>query len=254
MSLPPRARILALLDGHDPVWGRAIAFAINGLIVASAVAVALETVPSLHACCGGLFVAFELFVAAVFAVEYGLRLWASPQPRSYAFSLGGIVDLLSFLPTLLLVLGSGWGAIRTLRLVRLIRLFRLMRLTIALDRLRDALREVREELAVFGLLALIVIYLSGVGIYHFEHEVQPDAFGSIPDSLWWAVVSLTTVGYGDVYPVTTGGRMFTAMILFLGLGIVAVPTGLIASALADQRRRRAPERHDTAAGKAPDEP
>ena len=112
-----------------------------------------------------------------------------------------------------------------------------MRLTIAPDRLKAALGEVREELAVFGLLALIVIYLAGVGIYHFEHAVQPEAFGSIPDSLWWAVVSLTTVGYGDVYPVTVGGRMFTAVVLFLGLGIVVVPTGLIASALASQLRR-----------------
>ena len=231
-----RARVLAILDGTDPVLGRRIAFALNALIVVTAVSVALETVDSLQACCRTGFVGFEVAAALVFATEYGLRVWARPDRLRYVLSLGGIVDLLSFLPTLLMVLGSGWGALRTLRLVRLIRLFRLMRLTIALNRLRDALREVREELAVFGLLALIVIYLAGVGIYHFEHEVQPEAFGSIPDSLWWAVVSLTTVGYGDVYPVTTGGRLFTAVVLFLGLGIVAVPTGLIASALASDRR------------------
>jgi len=232
-----RERVLAILDGHDPVLGRSVAFAINGLIVLTAAAVALETVDWLNDCCQSVFIGIELFAVAVFGTEYVLRVWANRDRLGYMLSLGGIVDLLSFLPTLLLVLGSGWGALRTLRLVRLIRLFRLMRLTIALDRLRDALREVREELAVFGLLALIVIYLAGVGIYHFEHEVQPEAFGSIPQSLWWAVVSLTTVGYGDVYPVTTGGRLFTAVVLFLGLGIVAVPTGLIASALASERAR-----------------
>ena len=232
-----RERVLAILDGTDPVLGRSVAFAINALIVLTALAVALETVESLYACCRSGFGLFELFATLVFAAEYALRVWASADRRGYVLSAGGIVDLLSFLPSLLLLGTGGWAAIRTLRLVRLIRLFRLMRLSVALDRMGDALREVREELAVFGMLALIVIYLAGVGIYHFEHEVQPDAFGSIPDSLWWAVVSLTTVGYGDVYPVTVGGRMFTAVVLFLGLGIVAVPTGLIASALASQRAK-----------------
>jgi voltage-gated potassium channel len=239
-----RERVLAILDGTDPVVGRRVAFALKGLIVLTAVSVTLETVPSLHACCAPAFLGFEMIAVAAFGIEYALRVWATPARWRYVFSLGGLVDLLSFLPSLL-VLGTDWAALRTLRLVRLLRLFRLLRLTIALDRLADALREVREELIVFGMLALIVIYLAAVGIYHFEHEVQPEAFGSIPQSLWWAVVSLTTVGYGDVTPITTGGRIFTSMILFLGLGIVAVPTGLIASALAQQRRaRHARERDD----------
>jgi len=228
------ARVLAILDGRDPVVGRKVAFAINALIVLTAVSVALETVPSLQSCCNFAFVGFEVLAVGVFGIEYALRVWATPDRRGYVLSLGGIIDLLSFLPSLL-VLGTEWSTIRTLRLVRLIRLFRLLRMTLALDRLQAALRDVREELVVFGMLALIVIYLAGVGIYHFEHTAQPEAFGSIPESLWWAVVSLTTVGYGDVYPITGGGRLFTAVILFLGLGIVAVPTGLIASALAAQR-------------------
>ena len=94
---------------------------------------------------------------------------------------------------------------------------------------------VREELVLFIGVSLMLIYLSAVGVYYFEHDSQPEQFASVFHSLWWAVVTLTTVGYGDVYPVTLGGRLFTFVVLFLGLGIVAVPTGLIASALSKAR-------------------
>ena len=118
-----RARVLAILDGEDPALGRSVAFAINALIVITAVAVALETVDRFQACCGWVFVGVELLAVVVFGTDYALRVWARPDRLGYVLSLGGIVDLLSFLPTMLLVLGSGWGALRTLRLVRLIRLF-----------------------------------------------------------------------------------------------------------------------------------
>ena len=94
----------------------------------------------------------------------------------------------------------------------------------------------KEELIIFSAVTLMLLYLSAVGIYHFEHAAQPENFKSIFDSLWWAVATLTTVGYGDVYPITLGGRMFTFVILMLGLGVVAVPTGIIASALASVRK------------------
>jgi voltage-gated potassium channel len=230
-----KRRVLALLDGHDPIWGRTFALCLNGLIILSAVAVALETVDDLQVRYHALFLAFEIFVVIVFAIEYGLRVWAVPHRWRYVFSAAGLIDLLSFLPSLLLF-HADLRAVRVLRLLRLIRLLRLLRVAIALDRLSRALRGIREELAVFGLLAAMLLYLSAVGIYFFEHEAQPDAFGSVPDSLWWAVVSLTTVGYGDIYPITTGGRIFTGFVLFLGLGVVAVPTGLISSALTQQRR------------------
>jgi len=113
---------------------------------------------------------------------------------------------------------------------------KLARYSEALKRIGKALLIAKEELILFGFVTLMLLYLSAVGIYHFEHAAQPNNFKSIFDSLWWAVTTLTTVGYGDVYPITLGGRLFTFIVLMLGLGIVAVPTGIIASALTSVRK------------------
>lgn len=241
-----RARMLAILDGTDPATGRWIAVSLNVLILLSAISVALETVDSAVACCGAALTVFEAVVVAVFATEYVLRLWATPKPLSYAFSVAGIIDLLAFLPSLLF-LAYDLRAIRVLRLLRLLRLAKLLRYAKAVDKLTNAFHRVREELVVVSLLALLVLYLSAVGIYHFEHRAQPEVFGSIPESLWWALATLTTVGYGDVYPVTAGGRVFTGLVLLVGLGVVAVPTGLIATALTVKEVEDAEEEQKTRA-------
>ena len=112
---------------------------------------------------------------------------------------------------------------------------KLLRYNSAVYRLRMAFKAIREELLIFLSFTLILLFLSSVGIYYFEHAEQPEMFSSIFESMWFAVVSLTTVGYGDITPVTIGGRVFTSFILFLGLGIVAVPTGLFAAALTRQK-------------------
>ena len=109
--------------------------------------------------------------------------------------------------------------------------------TKSLERYKETFRHIRDDLFIFSVVSLILLYLAGVGIYHFEHAVQPDVFRSIFDALWWSVVTLTTTGYGDVYPITAGGRIFASIVLILGLGIVAVPTGLIASALTKAREK-----------------
>jgi voltage-gated potassium channel len=109
------------------------------------------------------------------------------------------------------------------------------RYTGAIERLTAAIRMVREELIVFGVVACLTLYLCAIGIYYFENEAQPEAFSSVFSSMWWAAVTLTTVGYGDVYPVTTGGRIFTIVVLFMALGVVAIPTGLVSSALTKLR-------------------
>jgi voltage-gated potassium channel len=132
-------------------------------------------------------------------------------------------------------LGIDLRAVRALRLLRLLRILKLARYSSAIGRFQRAVALAREELVVFLGIAVMLIYLSAVGIYYFEHEAQPDLFASVFHSLWWAVVTLTTVGYGDAFPVTLGGRMFTFAVLMAGLGIVAVPTGLLASALSRVR-------------------
>jgi voltage-gated potassium channel len=139
---------------------------------------------------------------------------------------------------------------RSLRLLRIFRVFKLVRYNKALKRFNRALSIAREEIVIFLSAAILLIYLTAVGIYFFENEAQPDKFSSIFDSLWWAVVTLTTVGYGDAYPITLGGRAFTVVMLLLGLGIVAIPTGLLASAL--NRAREEEDKENATAEKSTD--
>jgi len=120
-----------------------------------------------------------------------------------------------------------------MRLFRVLRLLKVLRYTKALDRFKKAFRSIKEELILFLLASGVLIYLASAGIYYFERQAQPEAFESVFHSMWWAIATLTTVGYGDIYPVTVGGRLFTTVILFIGLGVVAVPTGLVASALSE---------------------
>lgn len=225
-----RGAILQALDGTHPTIGRGIAIALQLLIIVSAVAIALETVQSLPPMVRQVLLIVEYSVLAIFTAEYLLRLACSPKPLRYAVSFWGIVDFLSIVPAILFLVPDA-QSIRSLRLLRLIRLLKLFHASHALDRLARAFQKNRDELWIFSFIALVVLYLSAVGIYHFEHQAQPDTFGSIPACLWWSLATLTTVGYGDVYPITLAGRAFTGIVLLVGLGVIAVPAGLITSAL-----------------------
>ncbi len=236
-----RAQVQAALDGTHARLGRSVALALNGLILISATAIALETVETLPTAAYTALRVVEVTVLLLFAVEYVTRLICAPRPLSYALSFWGIIDLIAILP-LLAVLNADWTALRTLRLIRLVRLLKLIRTSQSLDRLLAALHQVRGDLAVAGALASIVVYIAAVGIYALEHEAQPEAFGSIPEAAWWAIVSFTTVGYGDAYPITPGGRAFTVAILFVGLGIIALPTAAITSALITEARNPTPRK------------
>ncbi|MFN3413092.1 MAG: ion transporter, partial [Thermoanaerobaculum sp.] len=167
--------------------------------------------------------------------EYLLRVLVAEKKTRYVFSFFGLVDLIAIAPFYLST-GLDLRALRAVRFLRVFRLLKLARYGQAMDRMRRAFLLVREELVLFLVAALIFLYISAVGIYFFEHEAQPERFASVFDGLWWAAVTLSTVGYGDVYPVTLGGRFFTVCILLVGLGIVAVPTGLFASALSRVRQ------------------
>lgn len=227
---PRRREIIEVIDGTHPSAPLWPAYAHQGLIMLSAVAIALETEESLPQVVKTFLFAFETFVVGIFAAEYLLRLSLAPNRWRYATSFWGIVDLLSALP-IFFVFSNNWAALRALRLLRLVRVLKLLHTNRAMLRLQAALVATRGELGVFAILAAIVVYIAGVGIYTFEHEAQPEAFGSIMESLWWAVVSFTTVGYGDIYPITWQGRVFTTAILFIGLGVIAVPTAIITTAL-----------------------
>lgn len=220
-------------NGHVH-FGRGLDLFLQALIIANLIAFALETLPNLTEQQEYGLRMFEIVSIAIFSVEYIARCVLSRPVMRYAFSFMGMIDLLSILPFYLSA-GLDLRSARALRLMRLFRLLKLTRYSRAARRFRHAFVIAREELVLFGCAALIVLYLAAVGIFHFENEAQPDKFASVPDSMWWAMVTLTTVGYGDVYPITLGGRLFTSVVLIVGLGFVAVPTGLLAGALARAR-------------------
>lgn len=225
-----KARVQDILDGHLHLGGVNIGRLMDALILLSAIAVALETMPNLPTGLRHFLFGFEIFVLGTFLIEYVLRLLVAHRPFRYMFSFWGIVDLLSILPALAF-LTPQWMVVRTFRLLRLVRLFKLFRGSHAMKRLVVAFQNVRGELLVFGVIAALMLYISAVGIYIFEHDAQPEVFSSIPNSLWWAVASFTTVGYGDMFPITPGGRIFTTFVLFIGLGVIAVPSAIITAAL-----------------------
>ncbi len=240
-----RSEMHDILDGTDPKFGPSVALLLNGLIIASALVIAFETLPNLPAGLRRAFQGFEAVILLIFMAEYTLRVVTAPKKRRYIFSFWGLVDLLSIVPALVLF-NPQWAALRTLRLIRLVRLLKLFRTSRALDRMAHAFQSVRGELTVLVVLAIMMLYVSAVGIYIFEHQVQPEVFSSIPKAFWWAVASLTTVGYGDMVPITIGGRIFTTMVLFIGLGVVAGPAAIITAALLENELEEAGiDLHDT---------
>jgi voltage-gated potassium channel len=173
-----------------------------------------------------LFFASSVF----FLFEYVIRIIAADKATSYIFSFYGLIDLLAVIPLFVGILAS-LQSLRLLRFLRLLSLVKLFKLTPAFTRLAKAFKNIKNELTIFLIAAIVLIYLSAVGIYVFENAAQPEVFSSIFDSLWWAVATLTTVGYGDIYPITIAGKAFTIFILFIGLGIISIPAALLSSEL-----------------------
>ena len=170
----------------------------------------------------------ELFSVIIFSLEYIFRVIFSGNRIKFIFSFFGLIDLIAILPFYLSI-GIDLRSVRAFRLFRLFRLFKLLKYNNAISNLRKAFVDVKSELIIFSVATVFLLYFSAVGIYYFENNVQPEAFSSIFHSMWWSVATLTTVGYGDIYPITIGGKIFSSLVVFLGLGLVAVPTGLIAS-------------------------
>ena len=223
---------------RDIVQGAAFIAVIQFLILASAVVFVLESDRDVWGLAGYAthFLILDWVFFVLFSAEYALRVYIEPRKRDFIFSFYGIIDLLAILPSLFLV--PGFRVLRVLRFLRVFRIFKATRFILAVDRLATALRGIQQELLALVILSLMLVYLAACGIHYFERDVQPEKFGSILDSMWWAVVTLTTVGYGDVYPETGGGRVFTALVTLVGVGLIAIPSGLLASALTEARVER----------------
>jgi voltage-gated potassium channel len=219
-----------IVEFNDNFASKAFAVFIQFLILVSIITFSVETIPNLSEEAYTALYAIEVFCVVIFTIEYVLRIYVADSKPKFIFSFYGIIDFLAILP-FYLSFGVDLRSLRALRFLRLFRILKLVRYNRAMKHFTRAIKSAKEEILLFLFITIILIYFSAVGIYYFENEVQPEKFTSIFDSLWWAIVTLTTVGYGDVYPVTVGGKVFTFFILLIGLGIVAIPTGIISSAL-----------------------
>ncbi len=234
MSAGPIVSVRSIVNDTTGSLGRKFSFFIQFLIIVSLISFSFSTLPNLTARTKTILYYVEVFSIVIFTLEYLLRIISSENRLKFVFSFYGIIDLLAILPFYFSA-GLDLRAIRAFRLLRLIRIFKLIRYSSAIDRFHRALIIVKEEMILFGFASVVLLYLSAVGIYYFESQAQPEQFKSVFHCLWWSVTTLTTVGYGDMYPVTAGGRLFTFFVLIIGLGIVAVPAGLVASALSKAR-------------------
>ena len=217
------------------------------IVLATAQAIA-DTEPLLTAGREGLFRASELLFGAIFLVEYVARLWVSvenPECRKhrfprlrYALTPAAIIDLLAIVPTLLAYGAGSTLFLRFFRVLRILRLAKLGRMSSAWGDLVSAFHSRRHELLLTLGLAGLVILVSSTLLYLAEGGAQPDKFGSIPRAFWWSVVTLTTVGYGDVFPVTPLGKLFSAMVAVAGIGLIALPAGILAGAFSETMQRR----------------
>lgn len=230
-----KTTLKSIIEDNQTRWGRLFDLFVQLLIYVSLVSLSVETMPNNSEQTIYWLHITELFCVIFFTLEYVLRIVVAEKPFKFIFSFFGIVDLLAILP-FYLTIGVDLRSVRAFRLLRIFRAFKIVRYSKAITRFHKAFNEAKEEIVLFTFITLILIYLSSAGIYFFENEAQPEKFGSIIDSLWWSVATLTTVGYGDVFPITVGGKIFTFIILIIGLGIVSIPAGLIASAFGKVRR------------------
>ena len=225
------------------------------LVFVNVLAVSLETVDSLHRAYAEIFWWIEIVSVTLFTLEYGLRFWsvaASADERgisslkarlSYVFSPTGIIDLVAILPSLLPLL-FGSIDLRWLRILRLARLFKFSHYTSALEDLISSVRREHQSFIATIYLLFLALMISSTLIYVFEHELQPENFGSIPESMWWSFVTLTTVGYGDVVPVTAAGRAIAALTALMGVCVVALLTGIVATGFSKQMAMKQSELED----------
>lgn len=246
-----RRRIFEIIEigGSDHFIGRFFDVFMVILILLNVVAVAIETIQSVGSQYAREFLLFEIFSLSVFIFEYSLRIWTSVEYRPKAeqsgkssfrirfiFSPLMVIDFIAIAPTIIF---SFVGLdLRFLRVFRFLRLFKLMRYSPALSSLGSVFYAERRALIATLIIMLGLVLFASTIMYYLERAIQPGVFGSIPDAMWWAFSTLTTIGYGDVVPITTWGKIFGAVVMVLGVGVYALPIGIIASGFANEIHRR----------------
>jgi len=235
---PWRLRLHEIIFEADTPGGKAFDLALLLAILLSVTAVVLESVAGIRALYGPQLRAIEWFFTALFTIEYILRLLCVGRPVRYAFSFFGVVDFLAIVPTYLSVLIAGAQSLIVIRALRLLRVFRVMKLVHFVGEARmlgAALRASVRKIVVFLGTVLTLILIIGALMYLIEGEEH--GFTNIPESIYWAIVTMTTVGYGDIAPATVLGRMLASIVMITGYGIIAVPTGIFTVEIASARRK-----------------
>jgi voltage-gated potassium channel len=225
-----RNRIYEIIFEADTREGKLFDVSIIGLIILSVLLVLLDSIASVRERFGPAIHIIEWFITGVFLLEYLLRIWVLEKPLKYIFSFYGIIDLMAILPNFLgLVMAGGQSlmVIRAVRLLRVFRIFKLSRYTSAGRTLMKALYRSREKIFMFISVIITLVVIFGTIMYLVEGE--ENGFTSIPVSIYWAVVTLTTVGYGDISPVTGFGQFLASIVMIMGYAIIAVPTGIVTS-------------------------
>lgn len=226
--------IKEIIENNNSVKGRFFDYFIQILILLSLISLSIETLPNLSQETKGILSKIDIVCIVIFSIEYLLRIYVADKPLKYIFSFYGIIDFIAIMPFFL----PSHLDLRFLRIFRLFRIFRalkLIRYNKAIGRFNIALNLVKEELVLFLIVSIMIVFIVSFGIYYFENEAQPEAYKSVFHSMWWSIVTLTTVGYGDIYPITIGGKIFTFFVLIIGVAVVTVPAGLVATSLAKAR-------------------
>jgi voltage-gated potassium channel len=248
MSLRKRTAEILEQSHHNDRISRTINLLLIILILLNIVAITLESVNSIHHDHYRLFEYFEVFSVFIFTIEYLARVWSSIDMREvddrspvigrirFMLQPLTLVDMIAILPFYLSL--YYFIDLRMLRILRLMRLFKLTRYSPALSVLFEVLQSESRALIATFMVLLMMLVLSAAGIHMLEEQAQPDVFGSIPEAMWWSIVTLTTVGYGDVVPVTIGGKIFAGVISLVGIGMVAIPAAIMASGFSANLRER----------------
>lgn len=249
MSLRDQVYDVLDVSGPSDHVGRMFGRALAALILMNVAAVVFESVPTIGLQYRAFFRAFEGFSVAIFSIEYLLRLWSCTADPKYsdpilgrlrfAFSAYGLIDLLAVLPFYLPALATvDLRVVRMFRLFRLIRVFKLARYSDSVSLLGRVIYQAREELAIVLFTVFMLLVVLSTLMYSVENVAQPEKFASIPEAMWWGIVTLTTVGYGDIFPVTSAGKVLSGLLALLGIGLFALPTGIISSGFMEELARR----------------
>lgn len=236
-----KQKLNEVIFGTDTPAGRRFDIILLVIIFISVVVAIWESTPRPGATTKMVLSIIEYIVTALFTIEYLVRIYCSPKPKEYIFSFFGIVDLLSTLPLYLSFILPGAHYLVLIRAFRLIRVFRIFRLFTFINEGIIFVQSLRKSLAkimVYLLFVLILVTIIGTIEYVIENGEPGSGFTDLPSSIYWAIVTMTTVGYGDITPVTTVGRILSALIMVLGYTIIAVPTGIVSATVIDETRKR----------------